>query len=158
MTRDLSAYVGYRYTEGHHDDRVTRIHRPDIGLDFLRALSLTRRTSLTFGVGMEATAYNQVTHFSAVANARVIHEIGRSWTVGAVYRRGTYFVETLPEPMTGDSASVQVNGLITRRIQLSGVLSGSFGQMGYGAARHYDSYRGIDFSFERHYALHERRA
>jgi len=142
VTRDLSAYVGYRYTEGHHNDRVTRIHRPDIGLDFLRALSLTRRTSLTFGVGMQATAYDQVTHFSAVANVRVIHEIGRSWTVGAVYRRGTYFVETLPEPMTGDSASVQVNGLITRRVQLSGVLSGSFGKMGYGAARHYDSYRG----------------
>ena len=51
-------------------------------------------------------------------------------------------VETLPEPMTGDSASVQVNGLITRRVQLSGVLSGSFGQMGFGTARHYDSYRG----------------
>ena len=142
MTRDLSARVGYRYTEGHHDDRVTRIHRPEIGLDFLRALSLTRRTSLTFGIGMEATAYNQVTRLIAVGNARVVHEIGRSWTVGAVYRRGTYFVETLPEPVTGNSASAQVNGLITRRLQLSGVVSGSFGQMGPGAARHYDSYRG----------------
>jgi hypothetical protein len=142
MTRDLSLRLGYRYTQARYDDRITEVHRPDLGLDFMRALSLTRRTSLTFGVGSEATVYQDRTRINAVGNANLVHEIGRSWTAGVSYQRGTYFVETLSEPVSGDSGSVQVNGLITRRLNFSAVASGSNGQMGFGTGRQFDSYRG----------------
>jgi hypothetical protein len=142
MTKDISLRLGYRYTRADYGDRITEVHRPDVGLDFARALSLTRRTSLTFGVGTEATVYQDRTRFHAVGNVNVMHEIGRSWTAGGSYQRGTYFVATLSEPVTGDSASVQVNGLITRRLNFQAVAGASTGQMGFGSGDNFDSYRG----------------
>jgi hypothetical protein len=142
MTRDLSLRLGYRYTRADYGDRITEVHRPDVGLDFARALSLTRRTSLTFGVGTEATVYQDRTRFHAVGNVNVLHEIGRSWTAGGTYQRGTYFVATLSEPITGDSGSVQLNGLITRRLNFSATAGASTGQMGFGSGHDFDSYRG----------------
>jgi len=141
LSRDLSLRLGYAYTQAHYGTRITELHRPDIGLDFLRALSLTRRTSLSFGVGTEASVYGGTTRFNATGNATVLHEIGRSWTTAAAYQRGTYFVDTFAEPLTGDSGSVQLSGLITRRLQLQAVAAVSIGEMGY-TSRDFDSYRG----------------
>ncbi len=141
LTRDLALRLGYGYTEQHHDTRVTELHRPDIGLDFLRALSLTRRTSFSFGVGTEVSVYNGTTRYNATGNATLHHEIGRSWTAAGAYQRGTYFVDTFAEPLTGDSWSFQLNGLITRRVQLLAVAAASLGQMGY-SSNNFDSYRG----------------
>ena len=49
LTRDLSLNVGYEYGEGRYGNggRVSRTHKADIGLGFARALSLTRRTTLS---------------------------------------------------------------------------------------------------------------
>lgn len=145
MTQNLNLRLGYRYTEAHYGDRVTAIHRPDVGIDFARALSLTRRTTVNFGIGTEASTYDGRTRVNAVGNASLLHEIGRSWTTGASYQRGTYFISTLPEPVTGDSASAQLSGLVTRRIQFQGVVGASLGTMGTGGGgrgRKFDSYRG----------------
>jgi hypothetical protein len=143
MTRDLSLRLGYRYTRADYRGRgLVETHRPDVGLDFRRALSLTRRTSLTFGVGTEASVYNETTRFRATGNATVTHEIGRSWSAVGAYQRGTSFVETLSEPIFGDSGSVTLVGLVTRRIQFQAVASGSTGHSGFSTARNYNTYRG----------------
>ncbi len=143
MTRGLSLRLGYRYSRADYRGRgVIETHRPDVGLDFLRALSLTRRTSLTFGVGTEASVYNETTRFRATGSATVAHEIGRSWSAVGRYQRGTSFVETLSEPTFGDSGSVTLAGLVSRRIQFQAVASASTGHVGFSAARNYNTYRG----------------
>jgi hypothetical protein len=142
MTRSVNLRLGYGYAEGHYEGRPTaRTHRPDIGLDFARALSLTRRTSLTFGVGTDATVTNDRTRVRAAGHAEVNHEIGRSWAARAAVRRGTYFVETIPEAVFSDSAQVSLVGLLSRRVQFSSVASASLGRTG-ASSRHFDSYRG----------------
>ena len=141
LNRDLSLRLGYAYTEAHYEDRLTKVHRPQIGLDFLRALSLTRRTTLAFGMGTEATVQNDTTKLNASGNATLRHEMGRSWTAAAAYQRGTYFVDTFQEPIMGDSWSLNLGGLITRRLQLQAVASGSLGRLTY-TSRNFDSYRG----------------
>jgi hypothetical protein len=141
MTRDVSLRVGYSLAEAHYEGRPTvQQHRPDIGLDFGRALSLTRRTTMSFGVGTEATVANDRTRIRASGNASMTHEIGRSWSARAAYQRGTTFVETIPEPVFSDSAQVSLSGLITRRIQFTSIGSALFGNTGT-SSRQFDSYR-----------------
>ena len=143
LTRDVKLRLGYGFAEGHYEDRPTvQTHRPDIGLDFARALSLTRRTSLTFGIGTDATVTNDRTRIRAAGHADVNHEIGRSWAARASYRRGSYFVETIPEVIFSDSVQVSLIGLLTRRIQFSSVASGIIGRAG-SSSRQFDSYRGV---------------
>jgi hypothetical protein len=142
VSRDLSLRTAYRYVEGHYPGRVVRMHSPDIGLDFRRALSLTRRTSLTFGVGTEATVVREQARYRATGNVNVAHEIGRTWQADASYQRGTQFVDTLPEPVFGDTARVGLSGLISRRVQFQAAAGATIGNSGFDVQRQFDSYRG----------------
>ena len=143
LSRDVSLRTAYRYTEAHYPTRTVRTHSPDVGLDFRRALSLTRRTTLAFGAGVEATQVNDQTRYHATGHLNVSHEIGRSWSANGAYRRGTFFIDTLAEPVFGDSASAGVNGLLTRRIQFSAVAFLSIGAAGFTTQRQFDTYRGV---------------
>jgi hypothetical protein len=142
MSRDLGFRMGYRYTEAHYTGRTVATHSPDVGLDFHRALSLTRRTSFTFGVGTEATRSNDQTRYRATGHVDLTHEIGRTWLATAAYQRGTYYVDTIDAPVFADSASASVSGLISRRIQVQAVASATLGNAGFNVQRQYDSYRG----------------
>ncbi len=142
LSRDLGLRTGYRYSEAHYPGHVVETQSPDVGLDFNRALSLTRRTSLTFGVGAEATRSNDHTRYRATGNAHVTHEIGRTWTADGSYQRGTYYIDTVDEPVFADSASAGVFGLISRRINFQAVASTMIGNAGFNVDRQFDSYRG----------------
>jgi hypothetical protein len=143
LTRDLSLRTIYRYTEGHYPSRIVRTHSPDVGLDFHHALSLTRRTSFTFGAGTEATVVNERTRYRATGHVNVTHEIGRSWLADGSYQRGTFFIDTLAEPVFGDTGRIGVGGLITRRIQFQAAASTTIGNTGFSVQqRQFDSYRG----------------
>jgi hypothetical protein len=142
LTRDLSLRTIYRYTEAHFSGRVVKMHSPDIGLDFNRALSLTRRTSLTFGAGTEAIMLNDETRYRATGRVNVAHEIARTWSATASYQRGTYFVDTLSAPVYGDSVLAGIGGLLTRRIQLQATANAMIGNTGFDVRRRFDSYRG----------------
>ena len=142
LNRDVSLRVAYRYQEAHYTNRIVRIHSPDVGLDFHHALSLTRRTSLTFGVGTEATVVREQTRWRVTGNVNVLHEIGRSWTADGGYQRGTYFVDTLAEPVFGDTARAGLSGLISRRIQFDASANATLGDAGFNVQRKFNTYRG----------------
>jgi len=142
MTRDVALRLGYAVSEAHYEGRPTVVsHRPDIGLDFARALSLTRRTSLSFGVGTDATVSSGETRWRASGHVALAHEIGRSWVTRAAYQRGTRFIETITEPVFSDSVQASLSGLLTRRIQFTSIASASIGSAGSNS-RQFDSYRG----------------
>jgi len=144
VTRDLSVRPAYRYNEFHYPTRTTRTHVPEIGLDFDHGLSLTRRTTLGFGIGTEATVVHDQTRYRATGNVNVRHEIGRSWTANGGYSRGTSYSDTLPEPVFADTGQVSLSGLVTRRIQFDASAIASIGKTGFDAQQqHFDSYRGI---------------
>jgi hypothetical protein len=142
LTRDLSLRAMHRYTEGHYPGRIVRTHSPDIGLDFQRGLSLTRRASLTFGAGAEGSSVDDRTRYRASGNANLTYEIGRSWFANGSYRRGTYFIDTLEEPVFGDTAGASVNGLISRRVQFQAAANAVIGNAGFSVQRRFDAYSG----------------
>ena len=142
LTRDMSLRLSYRRNEAHYTNRVVITQSPDVGFDFNHALSLTRRTSLSFGIGLDASSYNGMTRYRANGKVNVTHEIGRSWALDGSYNRGTFFTDTMSEPVFGDTAVASLSGLFSRRIQFDATASATVGSNGFNTEQKFDHYQG----------------
>jgi hypothetical protein len=140
--RGLSLHGGYgfgeaRYPDGHRQD----LQQIDAGVDFNRALSLTRRTTVSFSTGSTATNSNDKLRFHLTGGAQLTHELGRTWSTWITYGRQVQFHEALSEPTMGDSMLVGIGGLISRRVQVTAALRGAIGSVGVeNDAPGFDSY------------------
>jgi opacity protein-like surface antigen len=121
MTRDLSLRLGYRYSDAEYDGLAGHAanHVIDAGVDYSHALSVSRRTRISFSTGTSAATspVTNRTHYRAVGAADLTHEIARTWFASLSYDRGVRFVDSWPEPVFYDSATAGLHGLITRRLQ-----------------------------------------
>lgn len=157
----LGVRLGYRYSEMVYTSEASyRGHVFDAGLDYSRALSLTRRTTLSFSTGATGISHQGTTRYSAVGNATLLRQIGRTWTATASYIRNASFVHSLFEPVFYDAASVGFGGLINRRVSFQTSAGATLGDLGleqpiagsnsldsrYGAAA-------LSFALSRHLAL-----
>jgi hypothetical protein len=148
LTRNLGLRTGYGYQTARYggDARNLGYHNIDVGLDYNRALSFSRRTTLSFGTGTTALTDGQTTSYHATGNAQLIHEIGRTWQATISYDRAFQFVDTLLEPVFYDSASAGVGGLVNRRVRVQTTARASLGKMVAGRERvdnDFDTYQGI---------------
>ena len=141
--RDLGVRVGYTFSEGRYgtsdDTRRINSHVIDAGLDFNRALSLTRRTTLSFATGTAAMNDQIRTHYRFTGHATLNHQIGRTWGANVSYDRNLSFVEAFHEPLFYDAVSAGVTGLITRRLEFRASAGASFGELGLAQSNNYDS-------------------
>ena len=100
------------------------------GLDFNRALSLTRRTRLQFNTGLAVTGNEAGNQYNVIGDAKLTREIGRTWHAGAAYSRSVQLSAFYPEPVLSDSAMFSYGGMVNRRVQCSasaGLSSGTVG-------------------------------
>jgi hypothetical protein len=158
----LAVRLGYGYSDAVYGPAGARTHfRRDsgtAGLDFNRSLSLTRRSSLSFGTGWAAVAdpgapvYHRLT-----GSARFEYELGRSWTASAAYHRDAGFVHTFVAPVLSDAASVGIGGQLSRRLSLNasaGVLGGQVGvQQNNNAFDSTFARAGLQLALSRHIAI-----
>jgi hypothetical protein len=121
MTRNLSMRLGYGYARALYGPNEYEGHLVDAGVNYSRALSFSRRTSVSFGTGSTATRRmrSDRLQFHATGMARLNHELGRTWNASLSYNRGLAFVDNWPEPVFSDSAVAGVGGLLNRRVQAS---------------------------------------
>jgi len=83
-----------------------------------------RRTRLIGGVGLD-------------------HPFGRSWSMRASYRRGLTFLEGAAQPFLSHSGALELDGLLTRRLEVSvslGAVLGDIGLDSTASATGYDTY------------------
>lgn len=122
LGRNLRLRAGYGYSQAEYGarDRYVENHIIDAGVNYSRALSFSRRTTISFGTGSTAArrSRTEALRFHASGSARLTHEIARTWHAVAAYERGLKFVETWPEPLFADSATAGVGGLLNRRTQV----------------------------------------
>jgi len=138
LTQNLAFNLGYHYRRADYPSgtsrRVFDAHEADAGISFNRPLSLTRRTQLSFSTGSSAYANesgpSSRTSYRISGSARLTHEIGRTWSAALSYARNIGFVDTFEQPITYDSITAAVGGLISRRLQFSGSVRASGGQVG----------------------------
>jgi hypothetical protein len=161
LTRSASLRLGYRYRKGQYRAAVdptvgtgtriaaTDIHDIDAGIDYNKALSFSRKTTLTFSVGSSmvnaptsAGSSNDVEFtYSVVGNVGLNHQMGRTWSARVAYDRGVSFAETFSEPVFSNAVRATLEGFITRRTEFTSSFGLAIGDVGVGSqASAFDTY------------------
>jgi hypothetical protein len=135
LTTTAALELGYAYVEGNHAAGLgTRIHNVDIGIDYRRPLSRTRRTFVSFNTG-STIAESEVTgrRIQAIGAASLVHHMRRTWTAIVEYRRRVHYLDGFDRPLFGDAFTAGFNGLLTRRMELVVRTSYTSGTVGLSA-------------------------
>lgn len=131
LGRGLSARLGYGYSTGKYteDPDWYQHHVIDAGIDYNRALSLTRRTAVSFSTGTSVARASGTadTRYFLNASGRLSHDLGRSWAAVASYNRGVQFIESWPEPVFSDAAAVGIGGQLHQRVSFQALARATHG-------------------------------
>lgn len=125
----------------------------DVGVDYSRALSFSRRTTVTFATGSTVATQFGERQLQIVGDVALRRELHRRWDLNASYHRGFQFIPGLGAPLFANTAQLQLAGFLTRRIEFtssSGYSSGRYGDRstdpGYSAIT---ATTGFRFAFSR---------
>jgi hypothetical protein len=128
LTKGASLRMGYGYREGTLGAPAARYTSRDIdiGLDYNRALSFSRRTTigLSFGSALVSTPLGEEIgetsrmQYRVVGDGWINHQMGRSWTLRGQLVRGITFVEGFPTPVASNAFTTTLRGLVNRRVEV----------------------------------------
>jgi hypothetical protein len=120
LTRYSTLRLGYGYQQADYGftDPIV-IQDIDVGIDYARPLSFSRRTRVGFSIGSSVLTRESVNFYRVGGTADITHEIGRTWSLVGAYVRGMQFTEVIPEPIYTDAVTARANGLAGRRLELS---------------------------------------
>jgi hypothetical protein len=122
LTKALGFHLAYGRDIPRYSSGVTsgiRFDTIDAGLDYGDSLTFARRWSLAFNTSTAAVRLNNQTHFRLNGSATLGRGIGRSWTTGIGYARGTEFYAGFQQPLLFDSVNVWLRGQLSRQLQWS---------------------------------------
>ena len=130
MTSHAQLVLGYgvRMSDsGGGNGQPPMMHNVNAGVNYSRALSFSRRTSLSFGTGSAVVMSDNLqdplrpsrTRVRLLANANLVHEMGRTWTAELAYVRGLQSRDGFGELYFSDAVSTTVQGLVSRRLSVS---------------------------------------
>jgi hypothetical protein len=132
----------------------------DIGVDYSRPLSFSRRTTVKFRggsavIGRPEESGSERKIFTATGQAGLNHRLGRAWQLDAAYNRGVGLIDGFEEPVLADSVALNLLGTLRRRVVVGASAGYSNGTVGLRSRsdRKYASYTG---SAETQLLLHRR--
>ena len=142
-------HFGYVYREGQYDyapgSQPTVAHDIDVGVDYHKPLSFSRRTHLDFSVGsslLNTPSFDLVQtrgfKYVLLGNASLTHDMGRTWRARLVYDRGVGFVEGLVGPVVSDGVNSSIDGFLSRRVDFHAVAGFQTGNVGNTSLPHTD--------------------
>lgn len=135
VLRDLSVRAGYGFSEARYPETSAfddvRRHTIDVGVDYNRALSVSRRTTFSFRTGGAVISDSELLHYSFIGGARLKHEMGRTWSAGVAYQRNVSFLESLVDPYFSDALSVGLTGMLASRLAFDANASAATGTVGF---------------------------
>jgi hypothetical protein len=145
FTRYASLRLGYGVEDAEYN-RGQRFRRRviDVGIDYARPLSFSRRTTFKFGGGTATLDDGESTFTTITGHANLNHVLSRRWNLNAAYNRGVGFIDGFVDPFVSDSAAVSAVGGFGRRVQLSASAAYSNGDVGFRTtrSRSYETYTG----------------
>jgi hypothetical protein len=139
IARGLGVRFGYAYRNGNfansdlEADDTAEAHEIDVGVNYARQLSFSRRTTFSFSTGSTLFEVQGSRNFTIVGDAALRHQFGRNWLSSIAYNRSVGFITNFSGPVLSDAATVRLDGLFGQRVMLS--LQGGLtaGLAGYGA-------------------------
>lgn len=165
LTSHATAKFGYHYRRStspfYYEGKPIEGHDLDVGIDYNRALSFSRRTTFGFttgtsifrsftpsgGVSGTGGLYN--THYLATGSAFLNRQMSRSWTGRLSYQRGVQYMPGFGGPFVSDAVYATLGGFAGARSRLNFSASYTSGQVGIAVAgQSYSSYQGAaDYQF-----------
>ena len=147
LNRDVGARIGVSTSESTYSGEfgTDRYRSSDLiaGLDFNRPLSLSRRTTMTFGTGVSTIAARGATRYFVLGHVALSHETGRSWTSEVSFRRDVAFEDVFRAPVFSDRVSLGLAGMPSSIVRLAASVGASAGRIGTAAeAAGYRNYYG----------------
>ena len=143
FTRDIARGValraGYAYRTGNFSntainaDDTAEAHEIDLGINYGRQLSFSRRTTFNFSTGTTLFEVQGRRNFTIVGDAALRHQFSRSWLSTIAYNRGVGFITNFSGPVLSDNVSARLDGLLGQRVMVSFQGGLSAGRVGYGA-------------------------
>lgn len=163
MTRAATLQLGYgiRVTDGRSRTGEPEImHNVNAGVNYSRALSFSRRTSVRFGTGSAILVSEPVagtteeggrrTQARLTGHAALVHEIGRTWTADLGYTRGFRTRDGFDQLYFTDAITANLGGLISRRISFTATGTWADSSIGEGRLK---GHRGQSASAQLTYGL-----
>jgi hypothetical protein len=142
LTQAIANGFGVHGGYGYQDARfafedtpaATVLHNLDIGVDFNRALSVSRKTRVSFGTGSSIVRpAGGGSQYFLNGQATLEQGIGRTWTALAGYNRSSHFAQGFRDLLFLDAFSAGLGGQLATRVRVSSNASYSFGTVGLGA-------------------------
>jgi len=133
LARYLSLRTGYGLRTANYQfgyGTPLRVHALDLGLDYSRALSISRRTTLSFSSGSVATKLADGTAFLMTGDATLTRMIGRTWNARLAVKRDVHLLEGFAQPVLSNSLSTSIGGALNRRMSVSSSIAVSSGTVG----------------------------
>jgi hypothetical protein len=100
------------------------VHHLNIGGDYQRPLSDTRRAYVAFSGGSAAVESRDRLRLRAIGDADFWYEFKQSWVGALRYRRGVTFIDEVADPLFSDGVSAELTGLLSPRLDFTS--SGTF--------------------------------
>jgi hypothetical protein len=119
VTRYASLRLGYTYRQSNYssgDEESFKSHDIDVGVDYARSLSLSRRAILTFGTGSSVIQTADRTFARVNGQVQLNVALSRKWDYALSYDRGLSYVNGLTTPVFADSLSTRLQGTLSRRV------------------------------------------
>lgn len=131
LTRYASLRLGYRRQQGSFGgERRIPIDSYDLGIDYARPLSFSRRTTIRIGTGAAAVEDVNRRHRTMIGHAGLHHQISRRSTLTINYNRGMGFVEGFAEPTLTDTIIGTLEARPHRRLTLINAVGFANGTVG----------------------------
>jgi hypothetical protein len=133
FTRFVSLRTGYTYRIADPAFAQTtnpRNHELDLGVDYSRPVTISKRTTFSFGTGSALTPQNQRLVFNVTGDAALNRQIGRTWNARLGAKRSVQLLEGFTQPVLANAVNASVGGAFGRRVAMSSSVGFSSGAVG----------------------------
>jgi len=133
LSRNLSLRTGYSIRSARYPSsemETLRLQGIDLGLDYSRALSLSRRTTFTFRSGGVVTKLVDGMTYVVTGDAALTRMVGRTWNIRLAAKRDVNLLEGFTEPVLSNAITTGIGGGLNRRMSVSSSIAMSSGTVG----------------------------
>jgi hypothetical protein len=113
----------------------------DIGLNYGRSFTPSKRTALSFSTGSSLISAGEGTRMRLTGSARLTRRLAPRWSSAVLYDRGLQVPEGATRPFFSDTVSANLSGYFSHRANLRIQPAYSHGVVGFtGLTNSYNSY------------------
>ena len=135
VSRNVGVHAGYgreRHRYSSLADDLYLYELIDIGVDFNRQLSVSRRTSLAFGTETAAVKRPPLgRRYRVNGRANLTTHFRKTWLVSAGVSRDTEFLPGFFEPLFSDVVTGMVAGMLSKRVEWMTTIAAGKGTFGF---------------------------